>query len=314
MKKSLVTVLALLTAAGTILSGCGSTSSASQTSSKAASSTASGTASTSSKAEDSKTVSSVTASAAASSASGEDKTITVGASPSPHAEILAQVKDILANEGYTLVVKEYTDYVQPNVALAAGDLDANYFQHQPYLDQYNKENGTDLVSAGTIHYEPFGIYAGKTSSISALADGASVGVPNDATNEARALLLLEAQGLIKLKDGAGINATKNDIAENPKNLKITEIEAAQLPRSLQDLDIAVINGNYAIKAGLSVKKDALATEDAASLGAKTYGNIIAVRKGDESSDKIKALVSALQSDTVKTYINNTYDGAVVALF
>ncbi|HUM84108.1 MAG TPA: MetQ/NlpA family ABC transporter substrate-binding protein [Lachnospiraceae bacterium] len=314
MKKSLVTVLALLTAAGTILSGCGSTSSASQTSSKAASSTASGTASTSSKAEDSKTVSSVTASAAASSASGEDKTITVGASPSPHAEILAQVKDILANEGYTLVVKEYTDYVQPNVALAAGDLDANYFQHQPYLDQYNKENGTDLVSAGTIHYEPFGIYAGKTSSISALADGASVGVPNDATNEARALLLLEAQGLIKLKDGAGINATKNDIAENPKNLKITEIEAAQLPRSLQDLDIAVINGNYAIEAGLSVKKDALATEDAASLGAKTYGNIIAVRKGDESSDKIKALVSALQSDTVKTYINNTYDGAVVALF
>ena len=314
MKKSLVTVLALLTAAGTILSGCGSTSSASQTSSKAASSTASGTASTSSKAEDSKTVSSVTASAAASSASGEDKTITVGASPSPHAEILAQVKDILANEGYTLVVKEYTDYVQPNVALAAGDLDANYFQHQPYLDQYTKENGTDLVSAGTIHYEPFGIYAGKTSSISALADGASVGVPNDATNEARALLLLEAQGLIKLKDGAGINATKNDIAENPKNLKITEIEAAQLPRSLQDLDIAVINGNYAIEAGLSVKKDALATEDAASLGAKTYGNIIAVRKGDESSDKIKALVSALQSDTVKTYINNTYDGAVVALF
>lgn len=284
MKNKFVLVLAGILAAGTVLSGCGSSSSA-------------------------------TASAASTAASSEkDKTIVVGASPSPHAEILAQVKDALAKEGYTLEVKEYTDYVQPNVALAAGDLDANYFQHQPYLDQYNKENGTNLVSAGTIHYEPFGIYAGKTKSLDSLADGASVGVPNDATNEARALLLLEAQGLIKLKDGAGINATKNDIAENPKNLNITEIEAAQLPRSLQDLDIAVINGNYAIDAKLSVKKDALATEDAKSLGAKTYGNIIAVRSGDEKSDKIKALIAALETDTVRDYINNTFDGAVVPLF
>lgn len=284
MKNKFVLVLAGILAAGTVLSGCGSSSSA-------------------------------TASAASTAASSEkDKTIVVGASPSPHAEILAQVKDALAKEGYTLEVKEYTDYVQPNVALAAGDLDANYFQHQPYLDQYNKENGTNLVSAGTIHYEPFGIYAGKTKSLDSLADGASVGVPNDATNEARALLLLEAQGLIKLKDGAGINATKNDIAENPKNLNITEIEAAQFPRSLQDLDIAVINGNYAIDAKLSVKKDALATEDAKSLGAKTYGNIIAVRSGDEKSDKIKALIAALETDTVRDYINNTFDGAVVPLF
>ena len=284
MKNKFVLVLAGILAAGTVLSGCGSSSSA-------------------------------TASAASTAASSEkDKTIVVGASPSPHAEILAQVKDALAKEGYTLEVKEYTDYVQPNVALAAGDLDANYFQHQPYLDQYNKKNGTNLVSAGTIHYEPFGIYAGKTKSLDSLADGASVGVPNDATNEARALLLLEAQGLIKLKDGAGINATKNDIAENPKNLNITEIEAAQLPRSLQDLDIAVINGNYAIDAKLSVKKDALATEDAKSLGAKTYGNIIAVRSGDEKSDKIKALIAALETDTVRDYINNTFDGAVVPLF
>ena len=194
------------------------------------------------------------------SADSEDKTITVGASPTPHAEILNSVKEALEADGYTLVVKEFTDYVQPNVALANGEIDANYFQHLPYLEDYNEQNGTDLISAGTVHYEPLGLYAGKTASIAELSDGAVIAVPNDTTNEARALLLLESQGLIKLKDGAGLSATKNDIVENTLNLDIQELEAAQISRSLADVDMAVINGNYAIEAGLSVSKDAVATE------------------------------------------------------
>lgn len=244
----------------------------------------------------------------------EDKKIKVGASVSPHAEILEQAKDILAKEGYELEIVEYVDYVQPNVALNDGSLDANYFQHKPYLDQYNKENGTNLVSAGIIHYEPFGIYAGKVNSIEALKDGDQIAVPNDATNEARALLLLEAQGIIKIKEGAGLNATKNDIVENPKNIEIVEIEAAQLARSLSDVALAVINGNYAIEAGLKVGTDAIAVEDKDSEAAETYGNIIAVRAGDENKDKIKALIKALQSDKIKQYINDTYEGAVVPKF
>jgi D-methionine transport system substrate-binding protein len=243
-----------------------------------------------------------------------DKTIVVGASSTPHAEILEQARPILEKEGYELKVIVYEDYVQPNVALDSGDLDANYFQHQPYLDQYNTENGTKLLSAGAIHYEPFGIYAGKTASIDALAEGAQIAVPNDATNEARALLLLEAQGIIKLKEGEGLKATKNDIAENPKNVDIVEIEAAQTARSLQDVDLAVINGNYAIEAGLNVAKDAIAVEDKASLAAQTYGNIVAVKEGNEGREDIKALVAALQSDAVKQYINDTYQGAVIPIF
>ena len=243
-----------------------------------------------------------------------DAKIVVGATPSPHAEILEQVKDALAEKGWELEIREYTDYVQPNNALDAGDLDANYFQHQPYLDQFNEEHGMELVSAAIIHYEPFGIFPGKTASLEELKDKAKVGVPNDATNEARALNLLEASGLIKLQEGVGLLATKNDIIENEKNLDIIEIEAAQIPRSLQDLDIAAVNGNYAIEAGLSVIDDALAIEDSESLGAKTYGNVIAVRAGDEESDKIKALVAALSSQAVKDYIEQTYGGAVVAIF
>lgn len=250
----------------------------------------------------------------ASNTKSEDKTIVVGASPSPHAEILAEAAKVLEKEGYTLEIKEYSDYVQPNLALDSGDLDANYFQHLPYLEQFNKENGTDIVSAAAIHYEPFGIYPGKTTSLEKLADGASVGVPNDATNEARALLLLEAEGLITLKKGADLNATINDIEKNDKNLDIKEIEAAQLPRSLQDLDIAVINGNYAIEAGLSVSEDTLATEDTKSVAATTYGNIIAVKSGNENSEKVQALVKALKSEDVKKFIEEKYDGAVVALF
>lgn len=244
----------------------------------------------------------------------ETKKIVVGASPSPHADILKAAKKQLRKEGYTLEIKEYSDYVQPNTALEAGDLDANYFQHKPYLDDFNKEKGTHIVSAGVIHYEPFGIFPGKTKSLKDLKEGAVVAVPNDTTNEARALLLLEAQGLIQLKDGASLTATKKDIVENKKNFKIKELEAAQIPRSLKDVDIAVVNGNYALEADLQVDKDALAVEDADSLGAKTYGNIVAVKKGKEKSAAIKALVKALKSDEVKEYIEKNYDGAVVPLF
>lgn len=243
-----------------------------------------------------------------------DKNIKIGASAIPHAEILEAARTALEQEGYTLEIVVYNDYVQPNVALDSGDLDANYFQHQPYLDQYNTENKTELVSAGSIHYEPYGLYPGKTATIDALADGAQIAVPSDASNEARALLLLEAQGLITLKEGAGLSATKNDIAENPKNIEILEIEAAQLARSLQDVDMAVINGNYAIQAGLNVSKDAIASEDKASVAAQTYANIIAVKSGNENREDIKALIKALQSDTVKQFIEDSYEGAVVPSF
>ena len=242
-----------------------------------------------------------------------DNVITVGASPTPHAEILNAIADDLASEGYTLEVKEYNDYILPNTALQDGELDANYFQHITYLNDFNAENGTHLVDAAGIHFEPFGLYAGKTASIDALADGATIAVPNDTTNEARALLLLEQEGLIKLKEGAGLSATVVDIAENPKNLNIQEVEAAQLPRVLNDVDMAAINGNYALEAGLSVA-DAIATESDEGEAAKAYVNVIAVKEGTEDSDKIKALVKALQSDVVKAYIDDTYNGAVVALF
>ena len=223
------------------------------------------------------------------------------------------MKDELAAAGYELEIVEFTDYVLPNTALENGDLDANYFQHQPYLDDFNAENGTHLVSVAAIHYEPFGIYAGKTASLDALADGAKIAIPNDGTNEARALLLLEAQGLIKLKEGVSFTATKLDIAENPKNLDIQEIEAAQLARSLQDVDAAVINGNYAIQAGLKVS-DALAIEDKDSIAAETYANVLVVKEGNEGADATKALAAALQSETVRSFIDATYGGAVIAKF
>lgn len=246
-------------------------------------------------------------------APAELKKIVVGASPAPHAEILRAAADVLAEKGYELDIKEYVDYIQPNLALESGDLDANYFQHLPYLESFNEENNTKLVFAAAIHYEPFGIYAGKTASLDKLADGARVAVPNDTTNEARALLLLEAQGLIKLKEGADLTVTKNDIVENPKNLDLYEVEAAQIPRVVEDVDIAVINGNYAIEAGFKVS-EALAAEDSESIAATTYGNVLAVREGHENDEAIQALVEALTSDEVKAYIESTYDGAVVPLF
>ena len=239
--------------------------------------------------------------------------IKVGASVTPHAEILEHVKQTLADEGYTLEIVEYNDYVLPNTALEDGDLDANFFQHQPYLDNFNEENNTHLVSVAAVHFEPFAIYAGKTDSLDDLQDGATVAVPNDTTNEARALLLLEAQGLIKLKDGVGLDATVLDIEENPKNLQIQEIEAAQIVRSLPDVDIACINGNYAKEGGLDVA-DAIAVEASDSLAADTYANVIAVKEGNENTDKTKALVNAVLSDDVRQFIEDTYGNAVVPVF
>ncbi|WP_066717174.1 MetQ/NlpA family ABC transporter substrate-binding protein [Clostridium sp. Marseille-P299] len=243
----------------------------------------------------------------------DSKKIVVGASPAPHAEILKKAAELLKDKGYELEIIEFTDYVQPNIALNNGDIDANYFQHQPYLDKFNKEQSADLVAAGVIHYEPFGLYPGKTATIDQLADKAQIAVPNDSSNEARALILLEAQGLIKLKEGVGFEATVKDIAENPKNLEILEIAAEQLPRSLQDVDMAVINGNYAIDAGLDVKTDAIAIEDEDSISAKTYGNILAVKDGNQDKESIKALVEVLKSDEIRTFIEETYNGAVVPM-
>ena len=248
------------------------------------------------------------------SASGsDDKTIVVGASPTPHAEILKAAENVLKEKGYTLKITEFQDYVQPNMALENKELDANYFQHKPYLDEFNEKNGTKLVSAGAVHYEPLGLYAGKTKSLAELSDGATIAVPNDTTNEARALLLLEANGLIKLNPDAGLSATPKDITENPKNLNVQELEAAQLGRSLQDVDMAVINGNYALQADLKVT-DALAKEEKDSEAAQTYANVVAVREGDENSDKPKALMEALKSDDVKKFIEDTYQGSVVSIF
>lgn len=251
--------------------------------------------------------------AAASSGAASDNVITVGASPSPHAEILEAIKPELEAQGYELKVVEYSDYVQPNVALSEGDLDANYFQHLPYLENYNTENGTDLVSAGAIHFEPMGLYAGKSSDITNVPDGAKIAVPSDATNEARALLLLQDQGVIKLTDGVGLEATANDIVENPHNVELVEVEAAAVPRSLQDVDFGVINGNYALSAGLDTSAT-LASEGADSEAAQTYANIVAVRNGDEDSEKTQALLKALTSDTARKFIEDTYKGSVIPVF
>ena len=308
MKKSWLT-LALAVSAAAALTACSGDSTettAAQTTAAAADTTAAADADSAAEASDA-------GEEDTSAASGELEKLVVGASPAPHAEILEAAREVLASKGYDLEIVEYTDYVIPNNALDSGDLDANYFQHKPYLDDFNEQNGTDLVSAGAIHYEPFGIYAGKTASLDALPDGATVLVPNDITNEARALLLLEAQGLLTLKEDAGLEATPTDIVDNPKNLEFVELEAALLPRSLPDEDIAVINGNYAIEAGLKMS-DALAVEDSDSLAATTYGNVVAVRAEDAESDKTKALIEALTSPEVKEFIETTYEGAVVPLF
>ena len=241
----------------------------------------------------------------------DDKKITVAASATPHAEILEEAKTLLKDKGYELEVKVFDDYVQPNNVVESGEFDANYFQHVPYLEQFNEEKGTHLVVAGKIHYEPFGIYPGTKKDLKDIAKGDKIAVPNDTTNEARALLLLQDNGIIKLKDGAGIKATVNDIEENPNNIEIVELEAAQVPRVVNEVAYVVLNGNYALEANYTVKKDALAYEKSDSEAAKTYVNVIAVKEGNENSEKIKALVDVLKSDSIKKFINEKYDEAVI---
>lgn len=236
----------------------------------------------------------------------------VGASPAPHAQILESCRDALAKEGYQLEVVEFTDYVLPNLSLSSGDLDANYFQHSPYLEEFCQSRDLDLNAAAKIHFEPLGLYKGKCSDLADLQKGAAIAVPNDPTNEARALQLLAANGLLTLKEDAGLEATVLDIVENPYELTFTELEAAQLPRVLPDVDLAVINGNYALDAGIT---DALLlTEDPASDAAQRFANVIAVRTGDEETPAIKALVKVLTSDETRTFLEETYGSTVVPVF
>lgn len=313
MKKRAVsmTLAALLAAA--LVAGCGSdeatgsAQSAAEEGSQAASETAQA-------AGESQTEE---AQAADTQAAGEQAeveskgTITVAATSVPHAEILEAAKPLLAAQGWELEVTEFTDYVQPNEVVESGDIDANYFQHITYMESQNEEKGMHLVDAGDIHYEPLGIYPGKQNDLSAISDGAEIAVPNDTTNEARALLLLQEQGLITLDEAAGITATVNDITENPHNIEFVELAAEQIPRSLPDFDFAVINGNYALQAGLNASTDALAVETSDSEAVQKYVNVVAVREGNENNEGVKALVEVLKSDEIKQFIEDTYQGSVV---
>ena len=306
---SAVAALGVVLAFGLV--GCGS-------SSGSASASASGSGSASASASASAASASAAAGSASASSAASLQTITVAAVPTPHAEILNDVvAPLLEAQGYKLEVKEFNDYVLPNTATEQGEVDANYFQHQPYLDNFNAEQGTHLVSLAAVHYEPFGLYAGKDKSLTgldALPDGAKVAVPNDPTNEARALLLLQDAGLITIDADAGLAATKTDIVDNPHNIDIIELEAAQTARSLEDVDIAAINSNYALEAGLNVSKDALVTESADSEAAQTYANKLVVKEGNENNPGIVALNKALNDDKVRDYINKTYEGAVLPIF
>ena len=297
MKNRVIAVLAASTLAAGILAGCGSSSADTKTADTAATEAAATT---------------EAATTEAAPADG-DNVIKVAASQTPHSEILAAVKDLLAEEGYDLEVTVFEDYVQSNNVVESGEFDANYFQHVNYLNSFNEENGTHLAIAdnGKIHYEPFGIYGGTKTSLDDIADGDAIAIPNDTTNEARALLLLQQEGLIKLNDGVGVTATVNDVAENPHNLELVEVEAAQVPKQLPSVAFGVINGNYALEAGLNVATDALATESAEGDAIQQYVNVIAVKEGNESSAKIKALTDALHSETAVKYINDNYQGAVV---
>ncbi len=242
---------------------------------------------------------------------GNGEVIKIAASTVPHAEILGEAAKILEGYGYTLDIVEFEDYVQPNLVVESGEFDANYVEHVPYLNSFNEEQGTHLVNAGGIHYEPFGIYPGKKADLAEIADGDEIAIPNDTTNEARALLLLQDNGLLTLKDDAGLTATVNDIVENPHNIKFVELEAAQVARVVDEVAFVVLNGNYALEAGYSVGRDSIAYEASDSVAAKTYVNIIAVYEGNETSQKIQALVAVLRSDAIKEFIEKTYDGAVI---
>ena len=243
---------------------------------------------------------------------GETVKIKVGATPSPHAEILEAAKDALKKKGVEIEIVTYNDYVQPNLATDQGEIDANYFQHLPYLEEFNKEKNTKVVSVGKVHYEPFGIYAGQSKDLKELKDGAKIAVPNDTTNEARALLLLQDNGIIKLKDGAGLTATKQDVVENPHNIELYEVEAAQIPRSLDSVDFACMNGNFALQANLK-PSDALVVEKADSEAAQTYANIVAVAEKNKDAEWAKTLVEVLQSKEIQDFINKKYDGGVVPI-
>lgn len=248
-----------------------------------------------------------------SSDNTDDKIIKIAASATPHSEILEQVKPILEKKGFQLEVKVFNDYVQPNKVVDSGDMDANYFQHITYLNNFNEEQGTKLVSAGNVHYEPFGIYPGTKSQLSEVAAGDVIAVPNDVTNEARALLLLQELGLIKLKDGAGITATKNDIVDNPKSIEIKEMEAAQIPRVKDEVAFIVLNGNYALTAGYNVINDSLGYESNSSEAAAAYVNVVAVKEGSENQEKIKALMETLKNEEIKKFIEEKYNGSVVPI-
>ena len=247
--------------------------------------------------------------------SGELETITVGATAVPHAEILEAVRGELETLGYELKVEIFNDYILPNTSLDDGSLDANYFQHGPYLENFNAERGTDLVNAAAIHYEPMGIYPGSKTTLDELAEGDTIAIPNDGSNETRALLILQDLGYITLTEGINASsvATVLDIVDNPMNLEILEMNAENIPHSLPDVAFGIINGNYALQAGLT-GNDALASEDAQSDAAQTYANIVACRSGDENSEKIQALITALTSETCREFIESTYDGAVVPIF
>ncbi len=299
MKKRALAVLLTGVLAAGILTGCGSTAEEKETETAAAE-------------EEQEEAAPAESEDAGEESSAEEKgTITVAASPTPHAEILEVAKPILAEQGWNLEITQFDDYILPNQVVDSGEMDANYFQHIPYLDEFNAERGTKLVNAGGIHYEPFGIYPGTKKSLDEIADGDVIAVPNDTTNEARALLLLQDNGLITLEEGAGLTATVQDIVENPHNLEIKELEAAQVPRVVEEVAFVVLNGNYALQANFSVAKDSIAYESADSEAAKTYVNVIAVKEGSENSEGIKALVDVLKSDEIKQYINEHYDGAVI---
>lgn len=302
MKKRVLAISCVLALGAAMLGGCGSQAAPARTASVAESTAAEPAAEETPVADSAKAEEETTA--------ASKGTVTVAATPVPHAEILEEAKALMAAEGWTLDVVEFTDYVQPNEVVESGDIDANYFQHINYMESYNGEKGTHLVSAGEIHYEPLGIYPGKESDLNNITDGAEIAVPNDTTNEARALLLLEANGLIKLDPAAGIKATVMDITENPHNLKIVELQAEQVARTLPDVAFGVINGNYALQAGLSTA-DAVALETADSEAIQQYVNVIAVKEGNENNDGIRALVDVLKSDEIKKIINEKYQGSVV---
>lgn len=247
----------------------------------------------------------------ASKLPADDKVIKVAATAVPHAQILEAAKPILAQQGYTLEIQVFDDYVQPNEVVESGDFDCNFFQHTPYLESFNEEKGTHLVNVGEIHYEPLGIYPGQETSLEDLKEGSTIAVPNDTTNEARALLLLQDNGIITLKEGAGITATVNDIAHNPYDVDIVELDAAQIARTLPDVSFGVLNGNYAMQAGLNAREDALAYEEADSVAARTYVNIIVVKEGAEKHKDVQALVEVLKSDAITQFINENYEGAVI---